>query len=147
MLCFCNSRRMYKIIEHTADIGFEVEGASLDELFVAAAEATFDLVVESKREFIPSIEVPISIDAPSVEQLLVRWLHEILFIFENRRLVLTKFWIDEIDERHLIGSAKGLKFDSTRHAQKLDIKAVTYHRLKVERDKGGRYHAQVIFDV
>ena len=138
---------MYKIIEHTADIGFEVEGASLEELFVAAAEATFDLVIESKRDFIPSIEVPISIDAPSTEQLLVRWLQEILFILETRRVVLTKFWIDEIDEGHLIGSAKGLKFDSTRHTQKLDIKAVTYHRLQVERDKGGRWHAQVILDI
>nr|HPQ81518.1 archease [bacterium] len=31
----------YQIIDHTADIGIRVEGSSLEELFVSAAEATF----------------------------------------------------------------------------------------------------------
>ncbi|MFH1829602.1 MAG: archease [Pseudomonadota bacterium] len=138
---------MYEIIDHTADIGIRVKGSSLEELFVHAAEAFFDLIVESKRSFIPSIDVPISIKAPSVDQLMVRWLSELLFVFETRRLVLSKFYIDEIDETHLDGLAKGLKFDSTRHDQKLDIKAVTYHKLLVEKTKDGKWKAEIIFDI
>ncbi|MFA4875525.1 MAG: archease [bacterium] len=138
---------MYQIIDHTADIGIKVEGSSLEELFSSAAEALFDLMIESKREFIPSIEVSLEIEAPAVDQLLVRWLSELLFVFETRRLVLSKFWIDEIDERHVKASAKGLKFDSTRHSQKLGVKAVTYHRLSVKRDDRGRWRAEVIFDI
>ena len=137
----------YEIIDHTADIGIKVEGSSLEELFVSAAEATFDLLVESRRPFIPAIDVPVVIEAPAVDQLLVRWLQELLFVFEKRRLVLTKFWVDRISETSLAGVAKGLPFDSTRHRQKLEIKAVTYHRLRVARGDDNRWRAEVVFDV
>lgn len=138
---------MYEIIDHTADIGIRVEAPTKEELFVAAAEATFDLLISSKRAFIPSIDVPLVVEAPALDQLFVRWLQELLFIFERRRLVLMKFWIDRMGETTLEGRAKGLPFDSTRHAQKLDIKAVTYHQLQVGQDASGRWRAQVIFDI
>lgn len=138
---------MYKIIDHTADIGIEVEGGTQDELFLRAAQAMFDVMVENKREFIPSIEVPIEINAPSIEQLFVRWLEELLFVFETRRLVLSNFWIDEINENCMRGLVKGAKFDSTRHVQKLAIKAVTYHKLSVKKDDDGKWRASVIFDI
>lgn len=138
---------MYEVIDHTADIGIRVEGATKEELFVAAAEATFDLLIASKRAFIPSIDVPIAVGAPALDQLFVRWLQELLFVFEKRRLVLMKFWIDGMTETRIEGVAKGLPFDSTRHTQKLDIKAVTYHQLKVGQVPSGRWHAEVIFDI
>ena len=138
---------MYEIIEHTADVGIRVKDSSLEGLFVETAAAMFDMMFEQKRGLIPSIEVPISVEAPSVDQLMVRWLSELLYTFESRRLVLTHFWIDEIDGGHLHGMAKGLKFDSTRCAQRLAIKAVTYHKLKIEEDDVGTWHAEVIFDI
>jgi len=138
---------MYEIIDHTADVGIRVEGSSLEELFSMAAGATFDLMIESKRSYIPSIEVPISVEAPNVDQLMVRWLQELLFVFDTRRLVLSKFYIDSVDATHLEGKAVGMKYDSTRHHQKLDIKAVTYHRLKVERVDDARWRAEIIFDI
>jgi len=137
---------MYEIIDHTADVGIRVEADSLEELFSEAACATFDLMVEKKRDYVPAIDVPISIEAPSVDQLMVRWLSELLFVFDSRRLVLSKFYIDEIDERHLEGMAMGMKYDSTRHHQRMEIKAVTYHKLKVERTGDG-WVAEVIFDI
>lgn len=138
---------MYQIIDHTADVGIKVEALSQGELFVSAAEAMFDLMFIRKRSLIPSIEVMIEINAPAMDQLLVRWLQELLFVFESRRLVFSKFWIDEISDTMLRGSASGLKFDSTRHTQKLDIKAVTYHHIEVREDKDGNWHASVIFDI
>ncbi|MBN1283243.1 MAG: archease [Proteobacteria bacterium] len=138
---------MYQIIDHTADVGMRVEAGSLPELFTEAAQAMFDLMIEHKRSLIPSIEVPISVEAPSLDQLLVRWLSELLFVFESRRLVLMNFWIDELARGRLFGAAKGLKFDSARHAQKMEIKAVTYHRIKVEELSDGRWVAEVIFDI
>lgn len=138
---------MYQIIDHTADIGIKVEAKDLEQLFVDAAAALTDLLITQKREYIPSIDVPIEIRAPALDQLLVRWLQEMLFVFETRRLVLSKFWVDEISERHLLGDAKGIKFDPTRHEQKLAIKAVTYHQLKVEKTPSGLWQAQVIFDI
>lgn len=138
---------MYELIDHTADIGIRVQGSSLKDLFIKTAEALFDISISSKRPSIPAIDVPIAIEADSVDQLLVRWLQELLYIFETRHLVLVNFWIDEIDERHLLGLAKGNKFDSTRHSQKIDIKAVTYHQLEVVKDEDGKWYAKVIFDI
>lgn len=138
---------MYELIDHTADIGIRVKGSSLEDLFIKAAEAFVDISIESKRTSIPAIEVPIAVEADSVDQLLVRWLQELLYIFETRHLVLSLFWIDEIDERHLVGSAKGTKFDSMRHSQKFGIKAVTYHQIEVVKDEGGSWYAKVIFDI
>ena len=138
---------MYEIIDHTADIGIKVESSSLEELFVYAADGMFDLMISTKRSLIPSIVVPIAIDAPSLDQLFVRWLQELLYVFERRRLVLMKFWIDRMTHTQLVGAARGLAFDSTRHRQKLDIKAVTYHNLRVEMGEDGLWRAQVVFDI
>lgn len=138
---------MYEIIDHTADIGIRVEGASMEEVFLSAADAMFDLMITQKRPLIPAVEVPIRVEADTPDELLVRWLSELLYCFESRRLVLTKFWIDRIDGTCLEGAAKGLKFEETRHAHKLVLKAVTYHGLKLAQGPDGRWQAEVIFDI
>lgn len=138
---------MYEIIDHTADVGIRIEATTLEDLFRDAAEATFDLMIGTKRSYISSIEVPVSVDAPSVDQLMVRWLQELLYIFDTRRLVLSKFYIDEITESRLEGMVMGMKYDSTRHHQNMEIKAVTYHKLSVEQDPSGKWKAEIIFDI
>ena len=137
---------MYDIIDHTADIGIRVKGSSQGELFLHAAEAMFDILVQPKKLLIPSISYPVAIEAESIDQLLVRWLSELHLAFDMRRLVLTHFWIDEITENRVIGGGKGLKFDDTRHRAGTQIKAVTYHGLKVE-SRGNEWVAEVIFDI
>lgn len=144
----------YEILEHTADIGLKVAGDDLEQLFIRTAEAMFEVMVDSKPNLIPSITVPINIQTntpPSGnlkphEHLLVKWLQELLYIFETRHLVLSHFYIDSLSEDALEGSAKGLKFDRNRHKQKCQIKAVTYHQLSVEKKADG-WQAQVIFDI
>jgi len=137
---------MYEVIDHTADIGIRVAAESLEEVFIRTAEAMFDVMVASKPNLIPSINIPIEVKARSADELLVKWLQEILYIFDTRHLVLSKFFIDEISETSLTGGALGLKFDTTRHEMKRQIKAVTYHMLLVEKKTDG-WHAQVIFDI
>ena len=144
----------YEIIEHTADMGIRVTGSDVNEIFTNAAEAMFEVMVDSKPGLIPSITVPVQIKTSQIdssgvkpmEHLLVKWLQELLFIFETRHLVLSRFYIDEISDNNLEGAAKGLKFDTNRHKQKCQIKAVTYHQLSLEKKDDG-WHAQVIFDI
>lgn len=144
----------YEIIEHTADIGIKVSGSDLNEIFIQAAVAMFEVLIDSKPGLIPSITVPVQIKTAQVdksgvkpiEHLLVKWLQELLFIFESRHLVLSHFYIDEITDNYLEGAAKGLKFDKARHKLKCEIKAVTYHQLSLE-EKNDDWHAQVIFDI
>jgi SHS2 domain-containing protein len=136
----------YEIIDHTADIGIRVKGSSLEELFLHAAEAMFDILAQPKRSLFPAISYPVAVEAESVDELLVKWLQELHLAFDMRRLVLTHFWIDEIDTARVMGGGKGMKFDDTRHRAGTQIKAVTYHRLKVE-EVEGEWVAEVIFDI
>jgi SHS2 domain-containing protein len=138
---------MYKVIDHTADIGIEVKGSSLEELFVRMAEAFFDLMFRVKRPTLASIEATIIVEAASADELMVKWLAELLYICETRHLVLTTFRINTILPTRLEGAAWGLTFDETRHEQKLSVKAVTYHQLDVSQDDHGRWKARVIFDI
>ena len=137
---------MYEVIDHTADIGIRVTGKSLEELFIRAAEALTDVMVASKPNLIPSIGISIDLKADFKEDLLIKWLQEILYIFDTRHLVLTRFFIDHITDTTLQGGAKGLKYDRLRHELRCQLKAVTYHKLALENSPDG-WHAQVIFDV
>jgi SHS2 domain-containing protein len=138
---------MYEFVDHTADMGIRVEGENLAGLFVRTAEAFFDVQIQKKKQFSSPIDVPVSVKAANLEELLVRWLQELLYILETRHLVLSDFWIDEIDETHLMASAKGVKFDGTKHRVKLEIKAITCRGLEVRKADDGRWFAKVIFDV
>lgn len=136
----------YEVIDHTADIGIRVAGSSLNELFANAAEAMFDVMVASRPDLIANINVPVDVEAAAPDELLVKWLQELLYVFDTRHLVLSNFYIDEITDKTLSGTAKGMKFDKLRHEMKRQIKAVTYHKLTLEK-KADTWHAQVIFDI
>jgi SHS2 domain-containing protein len=86
-----------------------------------------------------------SIAGESKDFLLVDWLAELLFLFDTRRLLLNEFDIT-IDANGLSGRGRGETFDPTRHRLDHEVKAITYHGLKVEQT-GQRWLAEVIVDI
>jgi SHS2 domain-containing protein len=54
--------------------------------------------------------------------------------------------IKELTDNKIISIAKGEKIDTKRHNLKHDIKAVTFHGLKIEA-KGETLATDIIFDV
>ena len=135
----------YEFIEHTADLGFKVYGASLEGLFVHAAEAFFETILspESVEE---KIERSIEVEAGALDELMVSWLDEFLYLYDAEKLVFKRFQIKSIQQDQLRAKAWGEKIDPARHEIKSGIKAVTYHKLYV-RERGGGWEAQVIVDV
>lgn len=123
----------------------EVYGRDLRELFVNAAQAMFETIVDlgSVRA---QEEVTIEAHAEDQESLLVSWLSELLFIFETRRLLLAEFHVERIDQVHVKGRARGERFDPSRHTFYTEIKAVTYHQLRVEK-ANDHWLARVLFDI
>lgn len=142
----------YEIIDHTADVGVKVEAESLEGLFLDCAHAMFEILVESKPDLIPSITIPVTVELASekeelsTERLLVKWLQELLYIYETRHIVPLQFYIDELTDHSVEGCMKGLKFDRARHKVVGQIKAVTYHQLRVL-SEGGKWKTQIIFDI
>jgi SHS2 domain-containing protein len=81
-----------------------------------------------------------------MDELLVAWLSELLYLYEVEGLLFCDFALTEIDERSVRGMAMGEEFHEGRHAIKTSIKAVTYHQLEIK-EKDGRWQARVIFDI
>jgi len=132
----------YEELDHTADVGIRAHGASLDELFAAAAAGMFSLVADLRKVRAVG-EVEVRVKADDLEALMVRWLSELLFLHETQRLLLKQFDV-RIAGMSLEARARGEAIDKKRHELKLNIKAVTYHRLRIDRKAG---LAEVIFDI
>ena len=135
----------YRVFNHTADLGLEVYGKDEKELFSNAAFAIFDLTVDLYD--VNALEVRmITVRGSDREDLLVNYLREILYMLNGEGMLLKDFSILEIDSHYLVGEVKGEPFNPDRHSIKMEIKAVTYHQVKVEKNKEG-WKARVIFDV
>jgi SHS2 domain-containing protein len=131
----------YQEIEHTADRAIRAYGRDLPELFANAAYGMFDLLtdVEGLRS---TVEREVSLEAPDLETLLVDWLRELLYLHEVNGEVYKEFEIGTLSPTRLKAVVKGGKV----FAPRLDIKAVTYHGLKIEETEEG-YRATIVFDV
>ena len=135
----------YELIEHTADIGIKVKGVDLKDLFKNTASAMFDIIaqrIENRGQRTEKINIKLKSD--DREQLFINWLNELLSLSATKELIFSDFQIHKLDRNNLdatlIGRAiKGYKVNT-------EIKAATYHELKLKQDKSG-WEAEVIFDV
>ena len=132
-------------IEHTADLGIIVRGKDLRNLFETSAMALMNLMVKgtSKRE--PSVG-RMTVSADDMDDLMVRWLSEVLYLFEGEGEVVTGVKIPLILPSHLEATIKKVPFDPDRHEIQHEIKAVTYHQIDVS-EKKNHWEARIIFDV
>ncbi|HEY1269824.1 MAG TPA: archease [Candidatus Binatia bacterium] len=138
-------RRGFREIDHTADLGIEAEGATPAELFAAAAEGFYSLIVdpagiEAKEE------ISIAASGAGWDELLQAWLSELLAAFNLRGFLGKDCAVTHIEAEHVHGTVKGEPLDLSRHRFHTEIKAVTYHDLRVWHE-GGAWRARVIFDV
>jgi SHS2 domain-containing protein len=138
---------MHELFSHTADIGLRVKAPTLDELFADAALGLFTLIVGNIDSVKPAIEVPFALQGRTEEYdyLLFDWLSELLFIFDSRSLVLAKFNV-YVDATGLHARAWGEPLDPAKHRLEHEVKAITYHGLKLER-QADSWLAEVIVDI
>lgn len=135
----------YEILNHTADICIRVYGKSLDRLFKNSARAMMELITD-REKINPSQEIEIEVRGETKEELLVHWLQEILFLHEVKKMVFKDFRLNLISETHAKGKAIGEKIDIDKHELSFDIKAVTYHNLKIE-PINDKLKVDIVFDV
>ena len=134
----------YTLLDHTADLGMIVRGEDLKSLFETAAGALMHLTIRGESQTKPT-DMNITVSGQDLADLLVRWLGEILYIFEGEDLVVTFIDIDFISITRLDAILKTVPFEPTLHKIHNVIKAVTYHQALVKK-KGSAWEAQVIFD-
>jgi SHS2 domain-containing protein len=137
----------FEFIAHTADLAVRVRALRLDRMFALAAAALMDAITDRTAIGRTSSQT-VALDATDLDQLLVEWLHELLFLFETRGLLVadTTVAIEEGDRCRLRAVVHGEVRDPSRHGIKVLVKAVTYHALHIARTDQG-YEATIVFDV
>lgn len=139
---------MYEVFEHTADLGIRVRAGSLNELFVDAGRGLMAQLVN------PAMVRPVTVktillQSDSLEYLLFDWLTELLYAFDESRLLLAEFEVvvtEVAGEFQLTGCCRGEVADAARHELEHEVKAITYHDLLVEKNAEG-WLAEVIVDI
>ncbi len=135
----------YRIFDHTADLGVEVDAATREELYADAVVALFDLLTE------PSLVRPetgreLVVDGNDPADLLVNFLREALYLWNGDGWLVKTCAVRRTDARQVTALLHGESFDPARHRIKMEIKAVTYHQVSLEQGGDG-WKARIVFDV
>lgn len=136
---------MFETFEHTADLGLRIRSETLKGLFKEAALALFSVIVIDPKTICPIQSFSFEIQGTNKDELLLDWLCELLFTFSNQHVVLGRFEVD-ISGTGLKARAWGEPCRPNIHQIGEEVKAITYHGLKVEEIEG-HWIAEVIIDL
>lgn len=137
----------FEFIEHTADVGIRVFGKNREELFKSASRALFSLLIKYQPKNIKKKEI--NLEAQDLGELLVNWLNELISLFFAYKFLPGEYNIEikEAEGRKILRAAIfGEDFDPYERKINREVKAATYHNLKLEETSKG-WMAEVIFDI
>ena len=132
----------YKIIGHEADIGLEIYGRNLSEIFIHGGNALFSLITDPD-----TIEARCTrkITMNKEEEALVVFLNDLLYLWDTEKFLPCSFSVSEERER-LEFILAGEFFDPGRHPVKKEIKAATYHKFAIQQ-QGNLLKATIFLDI
>jgi protein archease len=137
------------MLDHTADVGFELRTPTLEELFDEARRALLMVIFERPPEE-GAEEGEIQLSAPDLEMLLVRWLNELIYLVQGVGFVPVgaEIRIQRRDGASLSLEARiaGAPLLLEEFGWQGEIKSATFHGLEIANDDEG-WHARVILDV
>lgn len=135
----------YRTIEHTADIGIEVLAPTCSDIFVRSALALFDMML-GVDSIGGGLEKPFRVEGDSLEELLVAWLNDLLYIYAVEGIVFSGFADVRLEDGSFSATGLGEAFRPEKHTVASEIKAATYHGIFIA-PEGAGWKARVIFDV
>lgn len=127
----------FEFLEHTADVYIRAHGKTMEEAYENSALAMFEVMTDTDK-VAPAHEETLEVEAEDQYALLYNWLEALLVKFETASILYSKFQITDWKETEEIFKFKakvwGEKFNPQKHAQKVGVKAVTYHRMMIIRE-------------
>lgn len=137
----------HNFIDHTADIAVEVRADTIEELFLASAEAFKVAVVENDFRS-ESENYKLVLNFHSLETLLVNFLNEL-----NFRLIIKRKIFININEIKVHQAGVNWYFECVLKESsvieekiKTEIKSVTYHQMEIKKENG-KYFTRIVFDI
>jgi len=138
----------YEILEHTSDSGFIIRAPSWERLYIDAALALTDILV--KLDCLEEKEKKtVNTQADNPESLMVKWLNEVLFLFEQYKFLSKRIIFDQFDGKKIGATLWGDNYNPTRHGHISEIKAVTYHQLELGESLTAepQFYAKIFLDL
>jgi SHS2 domain-containing protein len=128
----------FEFLEHTADIYIRAHGKTMEEAYENAALATFEVMTNTDK--IAQIhEETLEVEAEDQYALLYNWLEALIVKFETKNMLYSKFqitnWKETAENYKFKAKVWGEKFEAKKHTQKVGVKAVTYHRMVIIRER------------
>jgi SHS2 domain-containing protein len=136
---------MFETFDHTADVGLRITAPDLDHLFAEGARGLFAVIAGDLSQIRLTEEVSIHVQGDRLDELFFDWLDELLYRFATQHLLLAEFRV-HTHEQGLEAEARGEPWNAQRHHLEHEVKAITYHGLKVQQIDSG-WLAEVILDI
>jgi SHS2 domain-containing protein len=137
--------KKYRIFDHTADLGIEVYGGTIEQLFANASFALYDVMCDV-RHVEKRAEREIHAEGSDWADLIVNFLREVLYLFNGEGWLVQSCRIDAIQPYTVTAVVGGESFDPARHEVTTEIKAVTYHQAAVFATADG-WEGRIVCDV
>ena len=135
----------FESFEHTADLGLHIHGSGLYGLLETACGALCAQLTDLETVR-PLERLEISLEEEREDELLRRWLAELLNLFNERRWLACEAHVEKLENCALVAEVRGESYDPGRHEIKAELKAVTWHMLAVAETGGGMLRGTVVFD-
>ncbi len=143
----------FDYLEHTADVYILAYGSNLLELLENAGIALFETMTNTSQ-VIQRVHRDIVVEGIDLENLLYRWLEELLTFYYTENLMCSKIVAKKLSitrgeegiDYRLEGYCEGEEFDPEKHESKVEVKAVTYHLMRITRDEDG-WKAYFVLDI
>jgi len=136
----------FEVLDHTADIGIRVRGSSIVNLFENAALGMLSLWFGELPNAPAEEETSLEVSAMDHEQLLVRFLNELVYLVDFKKILPLQFAIRVENGISLLASVKGIDLRKLELVPLTYVKAATYHQLKIKEESDG-FTAEIYFDV
>ena len=121
----------FNLIDHPADLGIEARGSTMAQAFEQAATGLMSVILDLSSVG-ARVSRQVTLEASDLEHLLVKWLAEVLYLYDGEKFAGREFSVFELRQDSLRATVLGETFVAEKHVTRLDVKAVTYHQLVVE---------------
>ena len=132
----------HRFVDHTSEIGLQVQAASFGELLAEAARGLARLMLREVSAEAEGETRDFEVSAHDRESLLVDWLNEILFVAETGLWIPLEIEVLEASDTRIRARARGVTVELSPSM----VKAATFHGLEVVETADG-LSAEVILDV
>lgn len=133
-----SKNKKYEYLSHTADLAIKGYGKNLPELFLNIVQGMYKKITQNYRTKPESH----TIEGETTEDILVNFLNELIYIIETEKKVLQKIKFKKIKK----GKWEFSALATPLLQEKIEIKAATYHDLKIKK-VNNHYEATVVFDI